>query len=326
MKFQELIQLFEKGKKRWHLVGKETAGVVAGLDLEGRLFAVLNGEVLNRVNPDAFLGQSNKEEYLNPGGDGFWPAPEGTCFGYQYGTGTWRVPPGISGARYRVTQSEKNKATIQAEIDLINAQGLGLPTAFERCIRVTAEENGLVITTTERIEYLGSRSLNQEEALLAPWTLAQFDSGPGCEAIFPIVDVSSIWDLYEPSDQQRSLQGQFWHTKTDGSQRYQIGLDEQVDWIEYLDPGKGLRVRRTAEKLPPELSYIDIADKPPEEKPSAKGIRYSVYSDPSLFMELEVAGGCPEKIVPGQVLELTVTTRCTKEQPNRRLNNEGQVI
>lgn len=313
MKLQELIHLFEKGKRRWHLVGDETGGVVAGLDLEGRLFAILKGEVLNRVNPDAFLGQSTREVYLNPGGDGFWPAPEGTCFGYQYSTGTWRVPPGVSGARYRVTQSEKDKATIRAEIDLINAQGLGLPTAFERCIRVAPEESGLSMTVTDRIEYLGAGALSLSDCLLAPWTLAQFDSGPGCEAIFPSVDASEMWDLYDPSDAQRFIQGELWHTRTDGSQRYQIGLGESVDWIEYRDPRRRLRVRRTANHLPSGQNYIDIADKPPEEKPGQKGIRYSIYSDTSRFMELEVAGGCPEKIVPGQILEVTVITKCWKE-------------
>lgn len=313
MNLQELIQLFDKGKRRWHLIGDEMAGVVAGLDLEGRLFAILKGEVLNRVHPAAFAGQSTKDEYLNPGGDGLWPAPEGTRLGYQYSTGAWRVPPGVTGARYGVIRSEKNRATIRAEIDLLNAQGIGLPTAFERCIHVTGEKDSLTMTVTERTEYLGSRTLTRDDALLTPWTLAQFDCGPGCEVTFPSVDASHIWDLYEPSDKQRFLQGEFWHTKTDGSQRYQIGLDDSIDWIEYHDLRRGLRVRRTAKPLPAGLKYIDIADRSPEEKPSPKGICYSIYSDTNQFMELEVAGGCPEKMIPGQVLELVVTTRCTKE-------------
>ena len=53
---------------------------------------------MNRVNPDAIAGLSTREAYLNPGGDGLWPAPEGTCFGYQYATGDWRVSPGLSSA------------------------------------------------------------------------------------------------------------------------------------------------------------------------------------------------------------------------------------
>ena len=44
-----------------------TPGVIVALDLEGRWFAVLDGEVLNRVNPEAIAGQSTRERYLNPG-------------------------------------------------------------------------------------------------------------------------------------------------------------------------------------------------------------------------------------------------------------------
>lgn len=48
MKLKDLLDLFERGKRRWRLVGNERSGVVAGLNLEGRLFVVLDGEVLNR--------------------------------------------------------------------------------------------------------------------------------------------------------------------------------------------------------------------------------------------------------------------------------------
>ena len=122
--FQELQQLFDRGRRRWHLVGNENAGVVAGLDLEGRLYTVYQGKILNRVNPAVFSLEKG-EGYVNPGGDGLWPAPEGTAFGYEYPTGQWRVPPGLTGARYRVLEAGRNTMTMRAEIDLINAQGLG---------------------------------------------------------------------------------------------------------------------------------------------------------------------------------------------------------
>jgi len=308
MNVRELIELFGKGTKRCHLIGGEEAGVVAGLDLEGRLFAVLDGEVLNRVNPEAFLGTTTREEYLNPGGDGLWPAPEGSRLGYEYPTGDWRVPPGLSGARYWVAESGPDQATIRAEIDLINDQALGVPTAFERRIRVRPEASGMTMVVTECIEYLGARKLSREECLLAPWSLAQFDSGPGCEVLFPGVDPACIWDLYDPSDDQRRLEEGVWHTRTDGAKRYQIGLAEAVDWIEYVDPRRGLRARRTAEKLPADLRHIDITDSPPDQDPADRAIRLSVYSDTTGFMEIEAAGGCPAEIAPGAAMPLTVTT------------------
>ncbi|MBN1676089.1 MAG: hypothetical protein JXR37_33905 [Kiritimatiellae bacterium] len=368
MQYDELAGLFERGKRRYRLIGDDRAGVLAGLDLEGRLFAILDREVLNRVNPAAFLGESTQEAYLNPGGDGLWPAPEGTCLGYEYASGPWRVPPAITGARYRVQDTSPNHATIRAEIDLINNSGLGIPTAFERRISVAGKPNAVAVTVEERIEYLGTQTLsvrvrgygdvsegdgsrgrspsnarmqvirprmegerpreprhghtsrhmnagalNGEQCLLAPWTLAQFDSGPGCEVVFPAVEPAAIRDLYDPSDSQRRVEGDLWHTKTDAGPRYQIALGAGVEWIEYRDPRRSLRAHRTAENLPPGQAYVDIADAPPDQPPTGQGVRLSVYSDPSGFMEIEAAGGCPDVLAPGAVLSVVVTTLYARE-------------
>jgi len=313
MKCNELLELCATGRKRCHLVGTEAAGVVIGLDLEGRLFTVLHGEVLNRVNPKAVLGTSNRDGYLNPGGDGLWPAPEGSCLGYEYAIGRWRVPPGLSGARYWITESAPAATTIRAEIDLINAFGLGIPAAFERRVSLAATGNSLAVTVVESVAYLGTRQLRRDECLLAPWTLAQFDCGSGCEVVFPAVAPAGIWDLYDPSGDQRRLEDGLWHTRTDGGKRYQIGISAAVDWIEYRDPRRGLAVRRSAERLPSSLAYIDIADRPPNEQPQAGlGARFSVYSDTSGFMEIEAAGGCPTEMAPGQAMAVTVQTLYSK--------------
>ena len=110
MRIEELVDLFNRARRRCLMLGESGAGVLIGLDLEGRIYAFHDGNVIHRTNPDAVLSQSHAEQYHNPGGDGFWPAPEGSCFGYFYSTGAWRVPPGLTGARYRVLSSEKNAA------------------------------------------------------------------------------------------------------------------------------------------------------------------------------------------------------------------------
>jgi len=56
----ELLELFEKGAKRCRVIGSADNGVIAGLDLEGRLFTVMNGKVMNRVNPAAILGITDR--------------------------------------------------------------------------------------------------------------------------------------------------------------------------------------------------------------------------------------------------------------------------
>jgi hypothetical protein len=85
-------------------------------------------------------------------------------------------------------------------------------------------------------------------------------------------------------------------------------LGEKVPWIELILPDKNIAVKRSALPLPVGQDYIDIVDAPPEEKPSDKGVRYSVYSDTNGFMEIEAAGGCPVEFTPGTVMKVEVTT------------------
>ncbi len=310
MKATRLLAALKKAGKRTHMVGNQQAGVIVALDMEGRWFAVLDGEVLNRVNLDAVAGQSTHKEYLNPGGDGLWPAPEGTTLGYEYSTGDWRVPPGLTAARYLVTWAAGRSAAIRAEVDLVNNRGLGVPTVFGRCITAIAGKRSLTVKVKESITYIGRVPLRRAECRLTPWTLCQFDSGPGCEVVFPCTRKASVWDLYEsPCNDQREWDRRLCHTKTDGSGRYQIGIAKNVPWIEFRNPSRGLIVRRNAEPLPSGRSYIDISDAAPDVLPRRKGVRYSVYSDTDKFMEIEAAGGCPAIMRPNAEMSLTVSTR-----------------
>jgi hypothetical protein len=312
MKAAQLLKILARAGRRAHLVGDAAAGVVAALDVEGRLFAVLDGEVLNRVNPDALCGHSTRQRYLNPGGDGLWPAPEGTTVGYQYATGAWRVAPGLSAARYLLTASAARRAVIRAEVDLVNNRGLGVPAMFQRDIAVARRRNSLSVRVVESITYIGRPALRRADCLLAPWTLCQFDCGPGCEVVFPCAARPSVWDLYDPSDGERTWDGPLCRTRTDGSRRYQIAIGAQTPWIEFRDPRRGLVVRRKAGPLPAGQSYIDIRDAAPDVSPGRKGAGYSVYCDTSGFMEIEAVGGCPAVLRPDSEMSVLVTTRYTK--------------
>lgn len=291
------------------MVGDTEAGVIIALDMEGRLFVVLEGIVLNRVNLDAVKGESTRDQYLNPGGDGLWPAPEGTSLGYQYSTGAWRVPPGLRSARYIVSEVMKDGVSILAEVDLINNQGLGIPTIFRRQVHIATGQKEIAVIVNESITYIGRVPLHTGECLLAPWSLCQFDSGKGCGVVFPCTDKASVWDLYEEeSDSVRDWSEHLCRTLTDGTKRYQIAIGEQVPWIEFQNPKVGLKVRRTAGPLPQGQSYIDIRDVTPDIEPDRKGVRYSVYSDTGNFMEIEAAGGCPETIMPNEEIKVQVIT------------------
>lgn len=313
MNAKRLLKTFAQAGKRTHLVGDLCAGVIAALDVEGRLFTVLNGEVLNRVNSEAVVGHSTRGQYLNPGGDGLWPAPEGTTLGYQYSTGHWRVPPGLSSARYLVTRAAQDRVWLAAEVDLVNNQGVGIPTVFQRKISVLPSQNVVTVNVVESITYIGHKRLDGSKCRLAPWTLCQFNCGSGCEVVFPCQGKSSVWDLYEESgNDQRELKGQRCHVRTEGTQRYQIAIDAKTSWLEFRDPHRSLTVRRRAGRLPRGQRYIDIRDASPNMPPQKKGVRYSVYCDTNGFMEIEAAGGCPGVILPNMEMQLRVSTRFAK--------------
>lgn len=307
MRAQQLIDLFEAGKRRWSRVGNERDGVIIGLDLEARLFVELEGEIVHRVNPDA-LGADRPEEWVNPGGDGLWPAPEGTRLGYEYATGAWRVPPGLVGARFRTVDSAPDRARVRAEIDLVNSEGLGVPTAFEREVSVRPGDGEVRVEVVERIVYLGAAERERDDCLLAPWSLCQFDSGPGCEVVMPAAPADAVWDLYDPSDDRRDRDEDGWRVRTDASKRFQIGIGPEVPWIEFRNPERGLRARREAAPPPDGQDYVDISDAPPDQSPGKRGVRYSVYSDTDGFMEIEAAGGCPPVLRPEVALEFRCLT------------------
>lgn len=309
MDIASVVAAFEQAGKRTHVVGDQKHGVLVALDMEARLYTYVNGEVVNRVNPLAIAGHSTSASYLNPGGDGLWPAPEGTRLGYQYATGRWRVPSGIRFARYQVVESGDDEVTVEAEVDLVNNEGLGIPTLFRRHVRREDRPDALTVHVRESITYSGSRSLPAGTFLLAPWTLCQFDCGPGCYVIFPGNDRTVLWDLYEETIAASCVWDEHHCTiPTDGTRRFQVGLGEQVPWITFHDPSKGLVVRREAGVVHADQRYIDIRDAGPTSEPDRRGVRYSVYADPDGFMEIEAVGGCPADLQPGTELHVSVST------------------
>lgn len=308
----ELIDLMLQSHRRVHVIGTPENGVIAALDLEGRLFTVVNGRILNKVVPSAIVNRSNRNAYQNPGGDALWPAPEGTCLGYEYGSGEWRVPPAITGAVWEVVEQAENKAVIRAEIDLVNNQQLGIPCEFERHIEIEQHENSLTQHVTELIRYIGDRTLEKGEFSLAPWSLCQFDSGQGRKVIMPPPLAGDIRDMYDSSLSQRGISGDKYVVDTHTDFRFQLGLSEKISWIEFIS-GNDFHVKRYGGNLPPGQRYIDIADAPPEQFPSDDGVKLSIYCDPSGFMEIEACGGCPDTLSPGTELSVKITTEYVVE-------------
>lgn len=304
---KELIHLLAKSHRRSYLIGTVENGIIVALDLEGRLFTIMNNKVISRVVPSAIINRSNKHAYLNPGGDALWPAPEGSIFGYEYATGSWRVPPSITGAMWEVISHTGESVVTKAEIDLVNNQQTGIPCEFERHIFIESRENGLKQKVSEIIRYIGKEVINNGDFLLAPWSLCQFDSGTRGKVVIPVSDEENIWDMYDSSKEQRSVKGNRMIVNTDTPERFQIAMDEKVKWVKYVAENE-FTVKRSVSNPLPGQRYIDIADSPPTEAPLNRGVKLSVYCDPSGFMEIEGCGGCPEELQPGIEMKIDILT------------------
>jgi len=302
-----LIDLMRHAHRRVHVTGTPENGVIAALDLEGRLFTVVNNKVLNRVVPSAILNRSNRDVYHNPGGDALWPAPEGTCFGYSYGPGKWRVPPAITGAVWEVVSQSENKTIIRAEIDLVNNRQLGIPCEFERHIEIKRNGHSLIQNVTEIIRYIGIKTLDNTEFSLAPWSLCQFDSGSDCKVVMPPPLADDIHDMYACSSALRGISGDKYVVETQTDFRFQLGLGINIPWIKFISC-QDFSVKRHTGALPTGQRYIDIADAPPEQLPSDRGTKLSIYCDPSGFMEIEACGGCSHTLAPETELSVLITT------------------
>lgn len=306
MNIEELVDISSRCGRRPQVISCGKAAVIATLGMEGRLFYAYNGEVVSLFRRESAENISTaKTGYLNPGGDGFWPAPEGTRFGYEYSTGSWRVPAAIISAQYDVVSQSSDALEIAAEIDLVNNQQLGIPCRFIRKIQVKESDGAAVIEQYDAIEYMGCCELASGTFSIAPWSLSQFTVDKNTIARFGDPGVP-VRDLYQPSKDLLHSDGKIVTMKHDDQNRIQLALPEKSGFVELLLPEKNLQITRTSAPLAANLHPVDIADFPPDADPG-EAVRYSIYNDPSGFMELETVGGCTDDLLPGTVLGVNMT-------------------
>lgn len=306
MNIEELVEISSRSGRRPLVISSGNTAVIATLGMEGRLFYARNGEVVSLFRRESAENIStSKTGYLNPGGDGFWPAPEGTRFGYEYSTGSWRVPAAIISAQYDVVSRNADSLEIAAEIDLINNQQLGIPCRFVRKVQVKEIDNVSIIEQYDAIEYIGCCELASGTFSIAPWSLSQFTVDKNTIARFGDPG-TPVRDLYQPSKDLLTSDGKVVSMKHDDKNRIQLALPEKSSFVELLVPEKNLQITRSSAPLAEGLHAVDIADYPPDADP-ADPVRYSIYNDPSGFMELETVGGCTDDLVPGAVLDVNMT-------------------
>ena len=307
MNIEQLFDICKANGRAPVMISSGNSAVVAATALEGRLFYARNGEAVSLFRKEAASGISSRSNgYFNPGGDGLWPAPEGTRFGYEYASGSWRVPPSITTARYEVISISPDSFEIAAEIDLVNNQQLGIPCRFIRRVGIREENSATIIEQFDAIEYIGSCELAPEVFRLAPWSLSQFNVNSATVARFGDPG-EPVRDLYMPSGDLLVSDGETVNMKHDPVNRIQLALPEKSRFVELLLPDRNLQITRTSAPLAEGMQPIDIADAAPDADP-AGAVRFSIYNDPSGFMELEVAGGGPsDALIPGTILGMNIT-------------------
>jgi hypothetical protein len=309
----QLLETFERAGQRIYMVGDIDAGAIIALDMEGRIFTILNGIVLNRVNLDAISNRTESNQYNSPGGDVLWPAPEGTLLGYFYSSGEWRVPPGLSNAKYFIHKRKNNNVQIYSEIDLINSQALGIPTIFGRNINLITEGKTLTVKAHETITYVGNENLTDRNCIIVPWSLCQLDCNYNCNVTFPSIQEEDYWNLYNtPFNSFVERRDKDIKVITNGRNKFQLGLSKNIPWIKYSDTENKLLVKRKAGMINQGDKYIDIQDAPGNVEPNKKGVRYSIYNSKEGFMEIEAVGGSPSILCPGTKICLTVETHYSK--------------
>ena len=321
MNLEELVKICRDAGRRPYVVADGASGAVAVAGLEGRIFYVHDGKVASLFRPESATNFSNsKNGYFNPGGDGLWPAPEGTCFGYEYASGAWRVPMGLVNAQYEVTALSADHLAMSAEVDLVNNRQTGIPVRFIREVTVRSEGGKTLLDQMDAIEYIGARPLQEDEFLLAPWSLSQFRVTPDARAALSTLEMAvlngaldaraafgafpgAIRDLYDDSAPYRRTRGDRVELAPNDAHRLQLALPAEARFLELVLPQEKLRITRTGEALDPGLRGADIADADPA-VPPREAVRYSIYNDPSGFMELEIVGGCKAPLCPGTVLRM----------------------
>lgn len=306
MNIEQLFDICQSNGRTPVMIADGDSAVVAVTGMEGRIFYAYQGELVSLFRPEAAVNISSaKNGYFNPGGDGLWPAPEGTSLGYEYTTGSWRVPAALTSARYEVISNTGNSFEIAAEIDLINNQQLGIPCRFIRKSAIKVENDAAIIEQYDAIEYIGRRELSISEFQLAPWSLSQFDVNERSIARFGRPN-GPVRDLYMPSSEVLRYAEDTVEMIHDPQNRIQLALPEESRFVELLLPDRNLQITRVSSPLAAGLQPIDIADAPVDVAP-VDAVRFSIYNDPSGFMELEVAGGCPEKLTPGTISGMNIT-------------------
>jgi hypothetical protein len=268
--------------------------------LGGRVFAELGKRFVHRVDLATVAHPENP--FNNFGGNNLWPAPEGGKFAFNYRGNEWYVQPCINSLPFEAVHAGPSAATIRKEVTLRNRAGVAVHTAMKRNLCIQAPPAWLAKYPAQRtLSYLIQDSLvvlneiRVEDALIAAWTLEQFDATPDTVSFCVVEEPRRAinFDFYEPPVERITYHRGGFTYRTDGQSRGQIGVSVAAHprFIGFYDLSVGLLCIRENRSVGNGI-YFNIADNDQPQGPYSAADAYSIFNSGSEMraFELETVG------------------------------------
>jgi hypothetical protein len=270
-------------------------------DMGGRVFVEIDGISPHRIDLETV--RNPDKPFNNYGGGNVWPAPEGGKFGFNYRGDEWYVQPAINNQPFRIVSKEARSATVRKELKLTNRLGAVVETTMTRkfsllggvpdILKNNSVKCALSYETIDAFEVTNSVTVDQ--ALLAAWTLEQFQATEATVS-FAVVNNSPSainFDFYDPPGQRITYYSKGFTYTTDGRCKGQIGIrkESQATRIGFYDLSRNLLCLR--QKMNADVGlFFNIADNDQPQGPYSAADTYSIFnSDPDMAaFELETVG------------------------------------
>lgn len=298
-KFQQLLAM-ERGNLLEFTNGPGCCALSPGLG--GRVFAEVCGTSVHRI--DLACVANPDRAFNNYGGGNFWPAPEGGKFAFNYRGNEWYVQECINRQPFEVVSHDEDSSVISKRVVLTNRAGTVVETIMKRELKLLrslphffdhARLRGVLsYQTVDSFEVLNS--VTPEQALIAAWTLEQFEPSESSISFCPVENPQSAinFDFYDhPGDRISYFEHGFTY-KTDGLRKGQIGIKKQAGaaFIGFHDVSRNLVCTRENRSVGDAL-YFNMADNDQPNGPCSAEDNYSIFnSDPDMqAFELELVSG-----------------------------------
>lgn len=271
-------------------------------DMGGRVFAEFTGQSLHRIDLQTVADPQNT--FNNFGGANFWPAPEGGNFAFNYRGDTWYVQQAVNNQPFNVIHKNETSAKIAKDITLINRAEAVIDVVMQRELAILTDlppilhnaplRDWLSYQTIDSFDVVNE--ISTEEALIAAWTLEQFDATAQTVS-FAVVEhprAAINFDFYDHPRERIHFHAQGFTYQTDGRQCGQIGINKSAGTrcVGFYDLSRCLLCLRQNLSSPQDGVFFNIADNNQSNGPYSAADNYSIYnSDPNMrAFELETIG------------------------------------